>query len=275
MKDISKYIVAKIKEGHIMPESKFKLQWKSYLFWALMFFMILFGALSLSLAIFNVSDIDPRFLQYMELGKFIRLLMITAPYLWIILSLSALFFGIMAFRKTSKGYRHSALFVTSLVVLVISLLGFFGHFLKIDNQMHGMFSKNAPNFKGLTAPREGRWLRPGDGLIGGEIISIGTNEFSIKSFDNKEWKIIYDDKTEKEDLAEITVGEKVGVMGKKNDDFSMNAFSIRTFPEDWNGQPPREPHFSEEKNKHRENIPQIPNFLPAENLSSPIQSNLP
>ena len=147
MKDISKYIVEKIKERHIIPESKFKLQWKSYLFWVLMIIMIFIGALSLSLVIFNVSDIDPRFLQYMELRKFIMLLMITAPYLWIILFAAALYFGIRAFRSTTKGYRHSTLFITSLVVLSISILGFFSHFLEIDNQMHGMFSKNAPNFK--------------------------------------------------------------------------------------------------------------------------------
>ena len=255
MKDISKYIVEKIKERHIIPESKFKLQWKSYLFWVLMIIMIFIGALSLSLVIFNVSDIDPRFLQYMELRKFIMLLMITAPYLWIILFAAALYFGIRAFRSTTKGYRHSTLFITSLVVLSISILGFFSHFLEIDNQMHGMFSKNAPNFKGLTEPREGRWLRPGDGLIGGEIISLGTNEFSIKSFDGKEWKIIYDEKTEKNDLDEIIMGEKVGVMGKKNDDFSMNAFSIRTFSKDWDGRPPHESHFSDEGKEQPENFP--------------------
>lgn len=263
MKDISKYIVAKIKEGHIMPESKFKLQWKSYLFWALMFFMILFGSLSLSLVIFNVTDIDPRFLRHMELGKLIRIIMLTAPYLWIILFASALYFGIKAFRSTTKGYRHSTLFVTSLVVLAISILGFFSHFLKIDNRMHGMFSKNVPNFKGLTAPREGRWLRPGDGLIGGEIISVGNSEFLIRSFDGQEWKILYDEKTEKEDLTEIVVGEKVGVMGKKNDDFSMRAFSIRIFSEDWDGRPSHKSNFSDERNeKHKK-------FISPVDLSSP------
>lgn len=255
MKDISKNIVEKIKKGHIVPESKFKLQWKSYLFWALMFFMILFGALFLSLVIFNVADIDPRFLRHMELGKLIRVVMITAPYFWIILSLAALFFGIKAFRSTYKGYRHSTLFATSLVVLIISILGFFSHFLKIDNRMHGMFVKNAPNFKGLTAPREGRWLRPGDGLIGGEIINVEKNEFSIKSFDGQEWKIFYDEKTERRDLIEIAAGEKVGVIGKKNNDFSMQAFSIRVFPQDWDGRPPHKPNFSDEGKKRHENFP--------------------
>ena len=93
MKDISKKIIEKIKEGHIIPESKLKLQWKSYLFWILMVVMILIGALSLSLAILNVSDIDPRFIRHMELFKFVRIITVTAPYLWIILSLAALYFA--------------------------------------------------------------------------------------------------------------------------------------------------------------------------------------
>ena len=125
--------------------------------------------------------------------------------------------------------------------------------------MHKVFSKNAPNFKGLTAPREGRWLRPGDGLVGGEIISVGENEFSIKSFDGKEWKIIYDEKTEQNDLDKIAEGEEVGIIGRKNDDFSMNAFSIRTFPEDWDGQPKHIPNLRDPEIKHLENFP-VPPF---------------
>ena len=258
MKDISKNIIQKIKEGHIMPESKFKLQWKSYLFWLLMFFMIILGALSLSLVIFNVSDIDPRFMRHLGLGKFIMIFAVTAPYLWVILSLAALYFGIKAFRSTYKGYRCSTLFIVSLVVLIISILGFLSHSFKIDNKMHGMFSKNAPNFKNMMAPREGRWLRPGDGLIGGEIISMGNNEFSIKSFDGEEWRIFYDEKTEKENLDKISIGEKVGIIGKKNDDFSIKAFSIRIFPQDWDGRPKHIPDLRDRGTEHLESFPTPP-----------------
>ena len=267
MKDISKSIVKKIKEGHIIPESKFKLQWKSYLFWLLMFFMIILGALSLSLVIFNVSDIDPRFMRHLGLGKFIMIFAVTAPYLWVILSLAALYFGIKAFRSTYKGYRCSTLFIVSLVVLIISILGFLSHSFKIDNKMHGMFSKNAPNFKNMMAPREGRWLRPGDGLIGGEIINTGNNDFSIKSFSGEEWKVLYDEKTEKENMDKIIIGEKVGIIGKKNDDFSIKAFSIRIFPEDWNGRPPNEPRFYNKEDGKPKNFSRPDNLpLPENNL---------
>ena len=231
-----------------------------------MFFMVIIGALSLSLVLFNVSDIDPRFLRHMELQKFVMLLIITAPYLWIIISLMALTFGIMAFRKTSRGYRRSTLFITSLVVLCISALGFFSHFLKIDSHMHGMLSKRAPNFRGLTEPREGRWLRSDDGLIGGEVTNVESGKISLKSFDNNVWEISYSAETDGNNPAEIAIGEKIGVMGKKIGEFSMQAFSIRIFPDDWMGQPPRGQHPSDEKELWREGFPPPPGFPSTENM---------
>lgn len=241
MKDFSKTIVEKIKKAHMMPESKLKLQWKSYLFWIIMLCFIILGALSLSMVIFNITDIDPGFLKYLGLQRLIMILFITAPYLWILLSLSALVFGILAFRKTTKGYRRSTLFITSLVVLIISILGIFSHILKIDNRMGGVLSRNAPNFRDFTDPRGARWQRPGDGLIGGEITNTSTDNFNLKSFDNQDWKISYDQKTERVDDFQIANGEKVGIIGEKTGEFLMHAFSIRQFPPDWNGQPPRGP----------------------------------
>ena len=118
----------------------------------------------------------------------------------------------------------------------------------------------------MVAPREGRWTRPGDGLIGGEIINIGTNEFSIKSFDGEEWKIVYNDRTEKNNPSEFSVGDKVGIIGKKNNDFSISAFSIRTFPEDWDGKNPRNQRFNRQGKNNPEHLPPPENFSPFEKM---------
>jgi len=240
MKDISKEIVAEIKRGQIVPESRFKLRWKSYLFWLLMSTMIVFGATSLLLAILNVFDVDPRFLMQLGLGKFLFVFFMTAPFLWIFFFLCALIFGVLAFRKTARGYRRSTLFVTSLIVLSISLLGAIGHILRVDHQIGGMISrKTPPFFRGLASPRESRWMRPGDGLIGGEIIGVEKDSFTLKSFSGEEWQISFDDKTERAGAQKLIVGQKIGVVGEKSGEFVMRAFSMRNFPTDWNGEPPQ------------------------------------
>ncbi|HCU70568.1 MAG TPA: hypothetical protein DIC35_02295 [Candidatus Moranbacteria bacterium] len=258
MKDISKDIVAKIKEKNLVPQSRFSLQWKNYVFWLLMIVMILFGAASASLVVFNLVDFDPRFLHHMKLYKFFRIILFTAPYLWLALSFSALVFGVLAFRNTSRGYRKSLIFITSLVVLIISILGVSGHIMKINKKMDQMMIKKiSPEMRSFSDPREGRWMRPGDGLIGGEIIGIYGNNFILISFKDERWKIIFNEKTEKIDLEEISVGEKVGVIGEKTDDFVMQAFSIKRFPADWDGRPARRVFM-------RENESVGPMMLPSE-----------
>ncbi len=167
------------------------------------------------MVILNLIDIHPLFLRYLGLHKFLRIFFVTAPYLWILLSLSALVFGILAFRKTSRGYRRSTLFVTSLIVLIISILGFFSHTLNVNKRMSGLLSRKMPNFKNFAEPRGPRWQRPMDGLIGGEIINTYQDSFDLRSFDNKNWRIIYDQKTKIFDNIPIAPGRKVGVIGKK------------------------------------------------------------
>jgi hypothetical protein len=266
MKDISKDIIAKIKEGHIVPESRLKLRWKSYAFWALMVLMVLIGAVSASLVAFNMIDLDPRLLRYMQLHKFFRVIVFTAPYFWIGLSLLALVFGVLAFHKTSRGYRKSLIFVTSLVVLAVSILGVAGHMMKINKMMDGMIRRNAPaGFREISGMREGHWTRPGDGLIGGEIISIGEREFFLRSFKDDEWRIIFDEKTEREVAQEIVVGDKIGVIGERVGDFVMQAFSIRKFPSDWDGLPPRRMAPSDNGDKNFPNDRLVP-FLPEGSL---------
>lgn len=241
MQDISKDIIAKIKAGHIIPASRLKLRWRSYAFWVLMAGMIVIGALSASLVVFNMADFDPRLFHYMPWHKFFRVLLVTAPFLWIGLSLLALVCGVLAFRKTSRGYRKSWLFVSSLVVLAISLLGVVGHIMKVNQIMDQVIIENTPaGFRDLSGRREGRWRRPGDGLIGGEVLRVGESEFFLQSFrDQEEWRIILSEKTRRDGMGEIIIGEKVGVIGEKNADFVMQAFSVRKFPADWDGHPPR------------------------------------
>ncbi|EKE11255.1 MAG: hypothetical protein ACD_15C00113G0020 [uncultured bacterium] len=261
MKDISKDIIAKIKEKNLVPQSRFRLQWKNYVFWLLMIMMILFGAASASLVVFNMVDFDPRFLHHMKLYKFFRIIIFTAPYLWLILSFLALAFGVLAFRNTSRGYRKSLLFATSLAVLIISLLGVFGHIMKINKKMDEMMSKRiSPQMRSFSGPREGRWARPGDGLIGGEIMEVSENNLILISFHDEKWKIIINEKTEKIDKDDISIGEKVGVIGEKIDEFVMQAFSIKKFPDDWDGRHPRRVLIRE----GRSGSPMMPMALPGE-----------
>jgi len=230
MKDFSQKIVEEIKEEKIKPEPRWRLNLKSYAFWLLMIFMVILGAMFFSFMILNIIDVDLQVFHFLGVLRFMRILFLTAPLLWIVLSFLALSFGVLAFRKTNRGYRYSLLFATSLIVLIISITGTLVHISKINDRFGREFGRMMPEFQKMVDSREGRWNRPHDGLLGGEIIAVQEGEFDLEDLRGGKWKIRFDGNTELEDIVRLEVGMKVGVIGEKKEDFLMQAFSIREVP---------------------------------------------
>ena len=213
-----------------MPEARWKLNWKSYVFWMLMIIMVAFGALFFSFMILNIMDADFRMFRFLGAMRFVRILFLTAPILWIILSFLSLLFGVLALRKTNRGYRHSLVFATSLIVLIISITGSLVHMAKINDRFDREFGRRMPDFHKMGDSREGRWNRPYDGLLGGEIMSVGEGEFGLRDPRGGKWRVKTDEKTELEGIEKLEVGMRVGIIGEKMEDFLMRALSIRRAP---------------------------------------------
>jgi len=226
-KEISKKVINKIKKEHIIPDSKWRLNWKNYIFWFLLSGMILLGALFFSLIIFNITDIDRDLYLHFRLSKFIWLMLRTAPFLWVILSISALLFGLLAFQKTKHGYRYRALFVVSIIVLTISILGILTHFLKINDRADNKFSKNIPHYQKIAPPKELRWLRPEGGLLAGEIIEIKPSGVVIISFRGEQWIVNYNSETIIDPRVKLEEKEKIRVIGEKTENFYFKAQMIK------------------------------------------------
>lgn len=230
MEDISKKIVDKIKEEKIVPQSKWRLSLRSYCFWLLMAGMMIVGALFFSLLFLSLSDMDGDVLGRMGAFRFVRLAVITAPYLWIGLILLALVFGVLAFRKTAKGYRHSMIFTTSLVVLAISILGVLAHFSKINDRITKGIGKNFPYFQEMSGPRRDRWMKPEEGLLAGEIVDLGQDNFILLNLGGEEWKVYYFGETKIRRGLKLEKGLRVGVIGEETGEREIKAFVIRDLP---------------------------------------------
>lgn len=225
--EISKKVIDKIKKERITPESKWKLNWKNYVFWILLVGMVLLGALFFSLIIFNITDIDRDLYFHFKLRKFIWLILRTAPFLWIILSILTLVFGLLAFQKTKHGYRYQTLFTASIVVIIISILGILTHFLKINNQANNRFSEKIPHFQQLTPPKELRWLRPEEGLLAGEIIGVKPDGVVIISFRSEEWTVNYGNETIISPDVKLEKSEKIRAIGRRAENFLFEAKIIK------------------------------------------------
>lgn len=227
----AKKIIETIKEKHIQPESSFKLHWKSYAFWTIWILMLIFGALFVSLIIFNFMDIRPSFFLSLKIGRIMHWLFFTAPIFWILLSLGALIFGMLAFRKTKRGYRYSLLFVTSLTVLIASILGMIFHFSRVNDRMReGFFSESSREFRRMAFPIEGRWQEPETGFLAGEIEELNEDNFHLKTSQGERWTVFYSTDVRGTEKEFFCNNSQIGVVGEKRGEYEFEAEAIGPFP---------------------------------------------
>lgn len=225
-----KNIINKIKAENIVPESKLKLSFKSYLFWAIWLGMLVLSALFFSLIILSFLDIRLEFFHYLKLGRFFRIIFMSLPLFWLGFSILALTSGVLALRKTKRGYRYSSIFVTSLGLLIITIIGSFFHFFQTNRQFEKNLIGMMPNQRGMMFPAGERWNHPEDGLLGGEIGTVFEDYFWLKTFHDEQWKIVYTKDTKLETGGLITTGNQVGVIGEKIDEGIFKAKFIGGLP---------------------------------------------
>lgn len=218
-------IIEKIKQEKIVPKSKFFLNWKNYIFWLVWLSTLFLGAIFFSFIILNLLDIHPLVIRELGLGKIFFILVRTAPYLWIFLALLAGISGFLAIRKTKRGYRYSILFITSIGVLFISMLGGVLHLAKINKHMGDIIFKGGPMSRNMAFPMEKRWQHPEEGMLGGQIIEIRESVFDLRGFNGKIWEVHYSDGT-KFKIKKIEKDMDVAVIGEKFGENKFKAFLI-------------------------------------------------
>ncbi len=224
-------VIDKIKDEKIIPESRFKLNWKNYIFWAVWACVLLLGALFFSLIILNFLDFKMQILHYFGFGKFMFIIMKSMPFLWVFLVFIAVFSGFLAFRKTKRGYRHGLLFITSLGVIIISALGIMFHVAKVNNQIRQRVSLGMPGYRKIAFPIEDRWSRPEEKMLGGKILEVHKDKLIIISFKDKFWKVYYSPKTEiRIRKGKLEQGISIGVLGEKIDEDKFKADFIHSIP---------------------------------------------
>ncbi|MFA5985869.1 MAG: hypothetical protein WC819_00795 [Parcubacteria group bacterium] len=229
-KDSIKNIINTIKNDHITPKTIFAIRWKSYAFWFVWACIMIIGAISFSLMIVNVLDVRPEFFHHLGIGRYMRVLFVTAPYLWLFLVLVATVSGFAVLRKTHRGYRHSVLFFTSISVLAIMFLGAVVHMAKMNDRIgKGIADGGMP--RGMIFPAEGRLQRPDHGLLGGRVATVAEDHLVITGFRGEQWTILYDENTQIDLPFTIAEGVMIEIVGEKIDEGNFRAKFIRPLPE--------------------------------------------
>ena len=226
----SQKIIAEIKEKDIKPESKMKLNWKNYLLWGALVVVVILGALICSLVMLDIADINLSLYQALGLMKFTRIFVTTAPYLLIALAALMLVLGVLSWRQTKRGYRHSIVVVAGVILLIVLALGILGHLVKANRPVEKGFMGQFPQLRGPVKFTEERWLQPEQGLLGGEVIVVVTERIDLRDFAGKDWQVYYSEETHLRPGFTLQVGERIGVMGEMKSESEFDAYAIRPFP---------------------------------------------
>lgn len=190
MKDFSKNILQTLEQRQIAPRPRWIFLARQATLVAGFIFSVLIGGLSVSVILLALTDLDwdtaPRMMQ-VHPGPF---LITYLPFLWIVF---LILFGAAAYyemRNTKTGYRYRAATILGASFLASLAVGGILHGLGMGQLAERRFSDAIPFYQGLEARKMSLWMRPGDGMLAGRIVSgSASTTFVLEDFSGKQWTI--------------------------------------------------------------------------------------
>lgn len=227
-KSFSQEVMEKIKQGKIEPTKKWKISFKNNAYWFVLALLILLSGAFFSLIVSSFVFLGPEMFLFLKFKNFFRILIFAAPYLWIFAFVICVVSGILIFQKTKTGYRHSSMFIASVILLIVSALGVSAHFSKMNDRFEDRFLAAGPRGPMMMKlKKEERSFMPKEGVLIGEIIMVDKNEFVIEDPMRGVWTIEHSHKTIKSKGVELATGERVVIFGEKKEGNIFSAVGIK------------------------------------------------
>jgi hypothetical protein len=226
--NISEKALNKIKEEHIAPEAKWRINLRRASLWLAIGAGFAALSASLSAAIHAISDNDWDLAGKSPAGPagFIAL---TLPYFWIalaVVSSSAVFYE---FRHTSRGYKYPFMKIAGFLLISSFALGFGLHAFHSGEAIEDFMDQHHGFFPAAAFPKFQAWNRPDDGFLAGRVEEVASSGvFTIIDFSGNSWRI----RPEREDIqvkgcARMVPGARLKLVGKKNISGEFEASEVR------------------------------------------------
>lgn len=227
MSELTRKVLAKIKEEDIEPEAGWKFTARRSLLWIAIALTAGFGALSLSMTAFSLLAIDRSPLTLAPDRLFSLAFFRSLPFLWITMAGAFLALAVFEFRNTRHGYRHRMALVAVISLFVIaasaSVLSAWG----ADERTERMMRKQFPIYSRMAEKRDVFWSRPDDGFLSGTIENVRPEDISLVDREGNRWEVSMDGETVVRPPVRLEHGSEVKVVGKKKSDGAFKAEDIR------------------------------------------------
>ena len=220
-KDIRQIVLQKIKESGIKPISKNVFNLKKVLFWSLVGFSIIIGAVSFSVILSMLFNNEWYLFGKLGLSFIFR----TMPYFWFVFLAIFTILGDFYYRKTFLGYRHRTITIVGVYIFITMISGSVLYVLGTGKVIEESLSQNVPVYRVFVFDRDGFWVNPSEGFLSGKIIEINNNLIKVIDINKNVWVVNLENSLI-DTKAKIKIGENIKIIGDIDDSNNFSAEQI-------------------------------------------------
>jgi len=223
--DNSEKIISKIKEGNIKPLPRWRFTVKNISAWMVYVLAVAFGALSFSVIMFTIQQVDFDLAEHMSHSWFEALLLLM-PIGWLMMLVLFLIAAIIGIRYSKKGYKFTSLFVFGVSVSMSILLGTLFFITGGGKWLENAFDTNISIYESVQDKKIKLWSLPEEGFLSGEILKVEGDFMELEDWQEKSWTI----EIRQIDIVpavRLEIGEKVKIIGKMKSPDTFTAYKVR------------------------------------------------
>jgi hypothetical protein len=224
-KELSKKVLESIEEKQIKPKARWAFLLKEYLLWGLAFATMIVGALAFSIIFAQLFNNDWDLYRRIS-GSLPGFIIMSLPYVWIILLALFLLLGNYQIRHTKHAYKYPVYSITLLLVGLSSLLGILFYNIGYGKAVNEHLSRRSELYRRFADPRQQRWGNPEQGMLAGRVEEgVSGASFILIDPKMKEWEVrLPDEPLFREYIPKI--GERVRVLGEVEEPFIFAAKQV-------------------------------------------------
>jgi hypothetical protein len=206
-------VLDRIEGEHVRPRPRWAFTFRNAVFWLLGVLAVVLGGVAVSAMLFEWTSIDWR-VAVVTHGGLLRLLVETAPYLWVFILAVFLFAGYAVVRATQHGYRYRFVTIAAGTALAALALGGFIHLAGWSGAVEEAIGDHPPFYRPIMVAQRAWWLAPEHGFLGGTVVSVGANAatFTVRDFSGTLW-IVSGDDLGAPDRAAVARGGMIRIVG--------------------------------------------------------------
>lgn len=186
-------VLEKIKREEIRPVASGYFVLRRWIGWGLVVALLVFSTLATAFAVHIVLEIDWEAFRHTEVSG-VRAVLMSIPFLWLLLTIGFLLVASVIMRKTGRGYRYPLGILLLVFPLISTATGFSIEHSRFDEPIEKFFlgdlSQPEP-WQRLLPSAEQQWAQPENGLLGGAVIEVDAEQetLMLEDREKKEWEV--------------------------------------------------------------------------------------